>query len=46
MVNCSFNDLQSQSLFIVYSVLGLSIDALVRLLERLALAWRPTFIRN
>ncbi|WP_349666542.1 ABC transporter permease [Pseudomonas tohonis] len=31
---------------IVYSVLGLSIDALVRLLERLALAWRPTFIRN
>lgn len=31
---------------IVYSVLGLSIDALVRLLERLALAWRPTFVRN
>ncbi|MGA6106203.1 ABC transporter permease [Pseudomonas solani] len=31
---------------IVYSALGLSIDALVRLLERLALAWRPTFIRN
>lgn len=31
---------------LVYSVLGLSIDGLVRLLERLALAWRPTFIRN
>lgn len=31
---------------IVYSVLGLSIDALVRLLERFALAWRPTFIRS
>lgn len=31
---------------IVYSVLGLSIDGLVRLLERFALAWRPTFIRN
>lgn len=31
---------------LVYSVLGLGIDGLVRGLERCALAWRPTFIRN
>ncbi|AZC23114.1 ABC transporter permease [Pseudomonas sessilinigenes] len=31
---------------LVYSVLGLGIDALVRGLERFALAWRPTFIRS
>ncbi|WP_277758029.1 ABC transporter permease [Pseudomonas sp. A34-9] len=31
---------------IIYSVLGLGIDGLVRLLERFALAWRPTFIRS
>lgn len=30
----------------VYSLLGLAIDALVRTLEGLALAWRPSFIRN
>lgn len=31
---------------LVYSVLGLSIDALVRGLEGVALAWRPSFIRS
>ncbi|NWB27072.1 ABC transporter permease [Pseudomonas gingeri] len=31
---------------LIYSVLGLGIDSLVRLLERFALAWRPSFIRN
>ncbi len=31
---------------LVYSVLGLTIDALVRLLERRALVWRTTFVGN
>jgi sulfonate transport system permease protein len=31
---------------LVYSVLGLGIDALVRGLERFTLAWRPAFIRS
>lgn len=31
---------------LIYSVLGLAIDSLVRVLERFALAWRPTFIRT
>ncbi|TBU84776.1 ABC transporter permease [Pseudomonas dryadis] len=31
---------------LIYSVLGLLIDGLIRTLERFALAWRPTFIRN
>lgn len=31
---------------LIYSVLGLLIDGLIRTLERLALAWRPTFVRN
>jgi sulfonate transport system permease protein len=31
---------------LIYSVLGLLIDALVRTLERFALAWRPTFVRS
>ena len=31
---------------LVYSVLGLSIDALVRWLERRALVWRTTFVGN
>ncbi|MET0126734.1 ABC transporter permease [Pseudomonas caspiana] len=31
---------------LIYSVLGLVIDAIIRTLERYALAWRPTFARN
>jgi sulfonate transport system permease protein len=31
---------------LIYSLLGLVIDGLIRLLERFALAWRPSFIRN
>jgi sulfonate transport system permease protein len=31
---------------IVYSLLGLGADSLVRLIEHHALAWRPTFIRS
>jgi sulfonate transport system permease protein len=31
---------------LIYSVLGLLIDVLIRTLERFALAWRPTFVRN
>ncbi len=31
---------------IVYALLGLSADALVRALERRALAWRPSFIKS
>ncbi len=31
---------------LIYSVLGLLIDGLIRTLERHALAWRPTFVRN
>jgi sulfonate transport system permease protein len=31
---------------LVYTLLGLSTDYLVRLIERFALAWRPSFIRN
>jgi len=31
---------------LIYSVLGLLIDGLIRTLERFALAWRPTFVRN
>jgi sulfonate transport system permease protein len=31
---------------IVYALLGLGADALVRLLERRALAWRPSFIKS
>ena len=31
---------------LIYSVLGLLIDGLIRTLERFSLAWRPTFVRN
>ncbi|MDE1164632.1 MAG: ABC transporter permease [Pseudomonas sp.] len=31
---------------LIYSVLGLVIDGLIRALERYALAWRPSFTRN
>lgn len=31
---------------LIYSILGLVIDALIRTLERYALAWRPTFARS
>lgn len=31
---------------LIYSVLGLLIDSLIRALERFALAWRPSFVRN
>ncbi|TBU71298.1 ABC transporter permease [Pseudomonas daroniae] len=31
---------------LIYSLLGLLIDGLIRTLERLALAWRPSFIRT
>ena len=31
---------------LVYSLLGLATDAAVRLIERRALAWRPTFLRS
>ncbi|GAB7532894.1 ABC transporter permease [Pseudomonas sp. 3A(2025)] len=31
---------------LIYSVLGLLIDGIIRTLERHALAWRPTFVRN
>jgi len=31
---------------LIYSVLGLLIDGLIRTLERFALAWRPSFVRN
>jgi sulfonate transport system permease protein len=31
---------------IVYALLGLTADALVRALERRALAWRPSFIKS
>ncbi|WP_437880761.1 ABC transporter permease [Pseudomonas sp. LRF_L74] len=31
---------------LIYSVLGLLIDGLIRALERFALAWRPSFVRN
>lgn len=31
---------------LIYSVLGLLIDGLIRTLERHALAWRPSFVRN
>jgi sulfonate transport system permease protein len=31
---------------IIYSLLGLAADALVRLIEQHALAWRPTFLRS
>ncbi|WP_226502004.1 MULTISPECIES: ABC transporter permease subunit [Pseudomonas] len=31
---------------LIYSVLGLLIDGLIRTLERFALAWRPTFTRT
>jgi sulfonate transport system permease protein len=31
---------------LIYSVLGLLIDGLIRTLERYALAWRPSFVRN
>jgi sulfonate transport system permease protein len=31
---------------LIYSMLGLVIDAVIRTLERYALAWRPTFARN
>jgi sulfonate transport system permease protein len=31
---------------LIYSVLGLLIDGLIRTLERFALAWRPTFVRT
>jgi sulfonate transport system permease protein len=31
---------------LVYSLLGLSTDFFVRLLERYALAWRPSFIND
>ena len=31
---------------LIYSILGLLIDGLIRTLERFALAWRPTFVRN
>lgn len=31
---------------LIYSVLGLLIDGVIRMLERFALAWRPSFVRN
>lgn len=31
---------------LIYSLLGLLIDGLIRALERLTLTWRPSFIRN
>jgi sulfonate transport system permease protein len=31
---------------LVYALLGLSADALVRAIERRALAWRPTLLRS
>ncbi|NBA98337.1 ABC transporter permease subunit [Pseudomonas sp. R5(2019)] len=31
---------------LIYSVLGLLIDGLIRTLERFALAWRPSFVRS
>ncbi|MCO8164405.1 ABC transporter permease [Pseudomonas sp. 21LCFQ010] len=31
---------------LIYSVLGLLIDGIIRTLERYALAWRPTFLRT
>ena len=31
---------------LIYSLLGLLIDGLIRTLERFALAWRPSFVRN
>ncbi|TWH75929.1 sulfonate transport system permease protein [Azomonas agilis] len=31
---------------LIYSLLGLLIDGIIRVLERFALAWRPSFIRN
>jgi sulfonate transport system permease protein len=31
---------------LIYSVLGLVIDGIIRTLERYALAWRPTFVRT
>jgi len=31
---------------LIYSVLGLLIDGLIRTLERFALAWRPSFVRT
>jgi sulfonate transport system permease protein len=31
---------------LIYSVLGLLIDGIIRTLERYALAWRPTFVRT
>jgi sulfonate transport system permease protein len=31
---------------LIYSVLGLLIDGLIRTLERFSLAWRPSFVRN
>lgn len=31
---------------LIYSVLGLLIDGVIRTLERFALAWRPSFVRN
>jgi sulfonate transport system permease protein len=31
---------------LIYSILGLVIDAVIRTLERYALAWRPTFARS
>jgi sulfonate transport system permease protein len=31
---------------LIYSVLGLLIDGIIRTLERYALAWRPSFVRN
>ena len=30
----------------IFCFLGLLIDGLIRTLERFALAWRPTFVRN
>jgi sulfonate transport system permease protein len=31
---------------LVYALLGLGADALVRLAERRAVAWRPSLVRN
>ena len=31
---------------LVYSLLGLTADGIVRAIERHALAWRPTFLRS
>jgi sulfonate transport system permease protein len=31
---------------VIYALLGLGADSLVRLIERRALAWRPSFLKS